>query len=565
MFFARRKLKASATIALFVAVCFFWIANWEKGIWIPEEPSQYFPWKSFTGLTQTTYLFDESYIDGRTINQLPLGFFFGLFDIFAPRYALPIITTIFLTLLIVVSLYLFFGRFAENFWIKFILVCYSIFTFVGLNTSMYLSKSLGITYFLLVFWTTTSPTFRPAVLILVSVLTLGMLSNLAVTVSALLGFLVALLFRMDMPNFREKFIEICKYFTLTIGVISFPIYHFYFSQNQISSLLDQASATNFIMESNSRFIIGSGYWAENQTFQGLPYFPWSPTEESSYYWVRMLGLAIAIGLILLGHYSLFKTFKNSDKVLNLEYRFRIKMLVRLSVVIGVMGLLIYLPESRNPIALVASKFEVFSAFREPWAKFDLIFIVMLHALIGYALQNLVTNRKNHGKLQKVLRRRTTNMSPYYERVLSSYVTSSSIWSYYWKHVFSVLSIIGLLPAYFFLHITADRQTINSPPFINSRVSMQVLLTEIDEVSLRVSQGLAHDLKVCIYTDKDSEMKVINSLFLMALGTEKSGPSPQISDGNVVVKSLFVKCSKSKETSNRFVAIVHDQLTKHWFQ
>ena len=131
-------------------VSFFWIVNWKKGIWIPEETSQFYPWKTIISLTKDYYIFDHSLIDGRSINQLPFGIVFSFIDLFVPSFVLPLVTTLFLSILLNFSVYLFLTRFTKNYIILNLASISMAFSFVSLNTSNYLSKTSASVFFLLI-------------------------------------------------------------------------------------------------------------------------------------------------------------------------------------------------------------------------------------------------------------------------------------------------------------------------------------------------------------------------------------------------------------------------------
>lgn len=497
----------------------FWLLNWKKGIWVPEETSQFFPWRTLIGLGSDTYVFDGTAIDGRSINQLPLGIFFGLIDLFIPSHLLPLITTLCLSLLLNFSIVLFLSRFIVNQKILHLAAIATVFSFVTLNTSTYLSKTSASVFFLLVFWSLTSERFQSMKVFFVSFICLGMLANIATASTGFLSFVFAGLY-LSSKGYSLSYVvrTILRSILICFTLLIPTVYQFYFSDSQISNLLLRIQDTYYIFGSNKYFLIGSGYWAENSKFENIPYFAWSPEISDPYYEIRFYLTLLFIIVCFFNCQAIRNLHVGKLSYGHISQNLNLKVFWIFSSVMLSLAIFIAFPESINPLRKAIEQFGILSGFREPWAKFEFIFLVCLHALIAFVAQ----------KLYSFSVERKDEAQRYMKRHLHSKQMSISKYKAMGKDLFflrvnrillvTVGCCVCLVPAISYTERALMRQSDFSPPFVNSVQSSVKLINEIEKV--RNSALLSEEIvELCLYTDSEARANVISQILMMSLGAE----------------------------------------------
>ena len=506
-------------IAIQFLTTLFWLLNWKKGIWVPEETSQFFPWRTLIGLGSDTYIFDGTAIDGRSINQLPLGIFFGLIDLFAPSHLMPLITTLCLSLLLNFSIVLFLSRFIKNQIVLHLASIATVFSFVSLNTSTYLSKTSASVFFLLVFWSLTSERFQSMKVFFVSFICLGMLANIATASTGFLSFAFAGLYLLTNGYSLSYVVKTILKSILTCLTLVVPtVYQFYFSDSQISNLLLRIQDTYYIFGSNKYFLIGSGYWAENSKFENIPYFPWSPEISDPYYEIRFYLTVLFIIVCVFNCQAIRNLHIGNLSFKNISQNLNLKVFWIFSSVMLSLAIFIAFPESINPLRKAIEQFGILSGFREPWAKFEFIFLVSLHALIAFVAQ----------ELHSLSVERKDEVQRYLKRSLHSKQMSNSKYKAMGKDLlflkvnrFLLVTVgccVCLVPAMSYTERAIMRHSDIFPPFVNNVQSSVKLINEIEKV--RNSALLSEEtLELCLYTDSEAGANVISQLLMMSLGAE----------------------------------------------
>jgi hypothetical protein len=395
---------------------FFYIL-FAKGLWGFEEASHYFPLEALSSLQSTSYSFGTNVVSGNSANMIPLGFIFGALQTVVSNAMLPFWITSVLAMILMASLFLFSGIFLKNKAIRVTFVLSVTFSFVFLNTVMYISKTSGVVFFLLMVLISTcriSNKWRILTTIIVSVLTLGMCANLAIL---LLGhsyvlFVIAIL----PPRLRWNFNQIRPliFQTLSSIMVQVPVlWVIYFRNGELLGYSEFAKQTTYFFGATKNFLNGEGYWLQFESFGKIPYFDFMPKSESDYYeihfWSMMLVLLVPIGYRLGGYITGSKILTDLAKICSYSRMTNMNILR----VLGLLGLIIFLNFESNPLAFLMKHFLALRAFRDPWTKFEIYFYILLVLWTFIILEKIyvesMSQLKSHinrrARTQKVIRKR----------------------------------------------------------------------------------------------------------------------------------------------------------------
>jgi hypothetical protein len=415
-------------LTYFVAISsfpvFFYIL-FSKGLWGFEEASHYFPLEALSTLQNQKYLFGTNVVSGNSANMLPLGFIFGVLQTFVSNAMLPFWITSALAIMLMLSLFIFSGIFLKSILLRLLFVLSVTFSFVFLHTVLYLSKTSGVIFFLLMVVISTrkiSAKWKLLATSGVSFLTLGVCSNLAIFVLGhLYIFFVICVFPKQTLR-EKKRITFLVLQSLTALLVQSPVlWLIYLRNGELSGYSDFAKETNYHFGASKNFLNGEGYWMQFESFGDIPYFNFMPNFGSLYYdvhfWSMLLVLLVPIGYWLCGYITgsgklieMARTCSRAQK----ENRNILRIL-------GILGLIIFLNFESNPLALAMKNLVPLRAFREPWTKFEIYFYIFLVLWTFIVLEKIffasilylkmrrkpIVNVKNHAE-KKVIKKDLIN-------------------------------------------------------------------------------------------------------------------------------------------------------------
>ena len=376
------RLKLLIVYIVSVLITFFHYLRIIKGDFPPEETSMLTPnsgaKKIFTNYDGS----NQTLPDGRVTNLIPFGILIGkLFSSGTSYFQLIFLT--YLTFLAAYAIYKFLDIWKLQLYTFIGAFCSITFSFSFINTSYYQTKTYGLVLFLLgsVILLTKHKLSQKLIWIsLLTLLTYGVIANPGTLATGLLFYLFYLFISRVELKTKVRYSLICFSVQLIIYLPGIVLY--YLNTQSISAYKSNLNSQKTFFGNNLNIVIGRGYWAENETAGPLllnaRYFSW--LEDYS---VVFDNFRIAL-ILYLSCLILFKMvegkLRDSDSILKIFL---------ITIILG------YLQVSEgkwNLIYLLREWSGIFNIWREPWTKFNILFILFLNIFLWVSLDNLIKHQ-----------------------------------------------------------------------------------------------------------------------------------------------------------------------------
>jgi hypothetical protein len=367
---------------VFVLISFFHYLRIIKGDFQPEETSILTPNSGAKKIFANYDGSNQTLPDGRVTNLIPFGILIGkLFSSGTSYFQLIFLT--YLTFLAAYAIYKFLDIWKLQLYTFIGAFCSITFSFSFIYTSYYQTKTYGLVLFLLgsVILLTKHKLSQKLIWIsLLTILTYGVIANPGTLATGLLFYLLYIFISKVELKTKVRYSLICFSVQLIIYLPGIVLY--YLNTQAISAYNSNFNSQKTFFGNNLNILIGRGYWAENATvgplFSDARYFSW--LEDYS---VVFDNFRIVL-ILCLSCFILFKMvvgeLRDSDSMLKIFL---------ITIILG------YLQVSEgkwNLIYLLREWSGIFNIWREPWTKFNILFILFLNLFLWGSLDNLIKHQ-----------------------------------------------------------------------------------------------------------------------------------------------------------------------------
>ncbi len=355
---------------------------------LPEELFDLDSRVNFRALIKGNYQYNLEGLNSTIFGSIPWALFdFIAIDVLSlsmhEAYKLKLIIRF---VIIIVLLILIFFKFIQNWILSSIIAVFTVSNFNFLNSIAYSSKFAIYTLFLggVLAFIIKKPKWAKLSFLLTLIVSfpiISNLSNLVVVIFSLSLFLI-LISNKTKDQVRRILTVLCILFLVYIPIVI----TFYFNKSTLTHYLNYSKVAQIDIKSSpiQLNIIGSGYWAEFQKNQKLSIFSWAP-EHDSFIGIRQVSTIVIILLLIL----IVVQFRNRNVTDKTSYSFipptQLYMLVFATFTFLLLSSINIDSRFFN---MIMAEAPVLQAFREPWVRFEPIYVMYLSLTICVILSYL---------------------------------------------------------------------------------------------------------------------------------------------------------------------------------
>lgn len=383
VFFRFGNYKLLITLTLSLLIVSFHFLRFMKGDFAPEETSLLTPNSGTQKIFANYDGSNQALPDGRVTNLIPFGLLIGrIFSSGTVYFHLIFLT--YLTLLTAYAIYKFLGIWKLQ-----------LFAFMGAFSSMMLSfsfiystyyqtKTYGLVLFLLgstVLLTHSKISHKLIWLSALTVITYGVIGNPATLFTSLLFYLLYLYISKEGLKTKIRNSVLCLSLQLVLYLPGIILY--YLNPQSLVNYKSNLENVRTFFGNNLNILVGRGYWAEFEVVEpstDTRYFPWMSNYSDYFDKIKIVLILFLLFLIFV---------KIALKEIPKE-----NLILKFFIITLVLGYLQMSAGKWNIIFWLQEWNGFFNIWREPWSKFNTIFLLFLNLFLWSALDNVMKYKQS---------------------------------------------------------------------------------------------------------------------------------------------------------------------------